>query len=113
MTLLLDGDARLEVNDDAVLTASGEADFDVATALAATGCEWLEQQAEGSSVAFDFQQVDQASSAVLSVLLEWLRCARRKALVVASITLSSPLSRVTDMAGLEQLLTKDAAEHAH
>ncbi|WP_227367980.1 lipid asymmetry maintenance protein MlaB [Halomonas sp. M20] len=112
MTLLLDGDARLEAND-AVLTASGEADFDVASMLAATGREWLEQQAEGSSVAFDFKQVDQASSAVLSVILEWLRCAQRKALVVESIDLSSPLARVTEMAGLEKLLTKGAVEHAH
>nr|WP_298410088.1 STAS domain-containing protein [uncultured Halomonas sp.] len=109
MTLLLDGDARLEVTD-AVLTASGEADFDVASTLAANGREWLEQQGEGSSVSFDFTQVDQASSAVLSVLLEWLRCARRRALVVESIDLSPSLLRVTSMAGLDQLLFQDGAK---
>ncbi|WP_048308353.1 lipid asymmetry maintenance protein MlaB [Halomonas sp. PR-M31] len=111
MTLLLDGDARLEVIDG-VLTASGEADFDVASTLAANGLEWLEQQEEGSSVAFDFRQVDQASSAVLSVMLEWLRCAKRRSLVVKAITLSPPLTRITDMAGLDQLLDDDAVEHA-
>ncbi|MGC3872045.1 STAS domain-containing protein [Halomonas sp. GXIMD04776] len=110
MTLLLDSDARLEVTN-AVLTASGEANFDVATALAASGCEWLNQQAEGSAVAFDLRQVDQASSAVLSVMLEWLRCARDKALVVESVRLSPPLSRVTAMAGLDHLLPHEAVEN--
>ena len=109
MTLLLDRDARLEVSDQ-VLSASGEAGFDVAAALATAGCEWLDQQTEGSRVAFDLSRVDQASSAVLSVMLEWLRCARRKALVVESVRLSTPLSRVTAMAGLDRLLSQGIVE---
>ncbi|SHF50736.1 phospholipid transport system transporter-binding protein [Modicisalibacter ilicicola DSM 19980] len=109
MTLLLDGEARLEVADN-VLSASGEAGFDAATALATAGCDWLDQQAEGSRVAFDLSRVGQASSAVLSVMLEWLRCARRRSLVVESVRLSSPLSRVTAMAGLDRLLSQGMVE---
>lgn len=111
MSTLLGGDARLDASDG-VLSASGEAGFDVAASLATAGCEWLRQQPEGSHVRFDLSQVNQASSAALSVMLEWLRCARRQQLVVEAVQLSPPLSRLTDMAGLERLLPGGASEHA-
>lgn len=112
MTSLLQGAGRLEVNGN-VLVASGEAGFDVAAYLAEKGCEWLVQQPSGSDVGFDLSGIDQASSAALSVMLEWLRCARRQNLVVSHIRLSSPLSRLTAMAGLDRLLPEERAETAH
>ncbi|MBZ9568116.1 STAS domain-containing protein [Modicisalibacter tunisiensis] len=106
MTLLLEqAGARLEVRDMTLL-ASGEADFDVATALAAQGREWLDAQAAGARVRFDLTGVNRASSAALSVMLEWLRCARRGQLEVAGVCLSAPLARLTAMAGLEPLLPR-------
>lgn len=110
MTSLLDqDDAHLEVSGN-VLAASGEADFDAAAALAARGCEWLSEQAEGSVVCFDLCGVNRASSAALSVMLEWLRCARRYRLDVESVRLSPPLARLTSMAGLDRLLPLEALE---
>ncbi|MCP1366719.1 STAS domain-containing protein, partial [Halomonas sp. BBD48] len=108
-TSLLQGAARLEVNAN-VLVASGEAGFDMAAALAEKGCGWLMQQPQGSEVVFDLSGVDQASSAALSVMLEWLRCAHRRQLSVVEVRLSAPLSRLTAMAGLEQLLPEVHAE---
>lgn len=111
MTTLLSGEARLEESDN-VLSASGEADFDVAATLASSGCEWLARQAQGSHVGFDLSQVNQASSAALSVMLEWLRCARDRQLVVDAVRLSRPLSRLTTMAGLDRLLPLDVTDPA-
>lgn len=110
MTVLLDGDARL-VASGHTLSVSGEAGFDVATALAAAGCVWLREQAQGSRIRFDLSQVNQATSAALSVVLEWLRCAQRHRLVVEAVRLSPPLSRITAMAGLDRLLPGETAEH--
>ena len=104
MTALLDqDDARLEATGN-VLAASGEADFDAAAALAESGCEWLRGQEAGSTVRFDLCGVDRASSAALSVMLEWLRCARWQRLEVEAVRLSPPLGRLTAMAGLDRLL---------
>lgn len=104
MKALLDQDGvHLEV-DGNVLAASGEADFDAAAALAASGCEWLREQPAGSAVHFDLCGVNRASSAALSVMLEWLRCARDQRLKVESVCLSVPLARLTAMAGLDRLL---------
>lgn len=108
MSALLDGDARLEASGN-VLSASGDAGFDVAATLASTGCAWLRQQAQGSHVCFDLSQVEPATSAALSVVLEWLRCARRQRLVVEGVSLSPALSRLTAMAGLDPLLPGNAA----
>jgi phospholipid transport system transporter-binding protein len=111
MTILLQGAARLEVSGN-MLVAGGEAGFDVAAALAEKGCEWLMQQSSGGHVGFDLSGVDQASSAALSVMLEWLRCANRRQLTVVEVRLSVPLSRLTAMAGLDQLLPEAYAETA-
>lgn len=111
MTILLEGPARVEVKDN-VLSAHGEAGFDVAAQLAMAGCEWLAQQPQKAQVHFDLSGVDQASSAALSVMLEWLRCARRHHLEVGSVRLSPPLSRLTAMAGLDRLLPESAVASA-
>ncbi|MDW5378638.1 STAS domain-containing protein [Halomonas sp. HP20-15] len=112
MSVLLDHDgARLVVQDQALI-ASGEADFDVAASLAESGCEWLDTQPSGSVVHFDLSGVDRASSAAISVMLEWLRCARKRGLEVESVKLSEPLVRVTSLAGIDLLLPShlEAAE---
>lgn len=109
MTALLTGDARLETSGNC-LVASGEAGFDVAKTLASKGCEWLLEQAQGSRVRFDLSGVDQASSAVLSVMLEWLRCARQCHIEVEAVRLSTPLVRLTAMAGLDRLLPREIVE---
>nr|WP_239031427.1 MULTISPECIES: STAS domain-containing protein [unclassified Modicisalibacter] len=85
------------------MAASGDADFEVAAALAARGCEWLETRPSGSAVCFDLCGVSRVSSAAISVVLEWLRCARRQQLEVTTVRLSVPLARLTDMAGLDLL----------
>ena len=104
MKALLDqSGVHLEVESN-VLAASGEADFDAAAVLAASGCEWLREQPAGSAVCFDLRGVNRASSAALSVMLEWLRCARDQCLEVESVSLSPPLARLTAMAGLDRLL---------
>ncbi|MBZ9557182.1 MULTISPECIES: STAS domain-containing protein [unclassified Modicisalibacter] len=105
MKRLLDQpEARLEVDEEsATLAASGDADFEVAAALAARGCEWLETRPSGSAVCFDLCGVSRVSSAAISVVLEWLRCARRQQLEVTTVRLSVPLARLTDMAGLDLL----------
>ncbi|MEA3251269.1 MAG: STAS domain-containing protein [Pseudomonadota bacterium] len=104
MSVLLDrDDVRLVVEDQALI-ASGEADFDVAASLAESGCEWLGAQAVGSVVRFDLSGVDRASSVAISVMLEWLRCARERGLKIESVRLSEPLARVTSLAGIDQLL---------
>jgi len=108
VSVLLDRDGvRLIVQGQALVT-SGEADFDVAANLAASGREWLGAQVSGSVVRFDLSGVDRASSAAISVMLEWLRCARAGGLEVESVRLSEPLARVSSLAGIDHLLPTPA-----
>lgn len=108
MSVLLDRDGVRLVVQGQALTASGEADFDVAANLAAAGREWLGAQASGSVVRFDLSGVNRASSAAISVMLEWLRCARECRLEVEAVRLSEPLARVTSLAGIDHLLPTPA-----
>ncbi|CBV41817.1 STAS domain-containing protein [Halomonas elongata] len=101
--LLEDGANRLEAADD-TLTVVGSADFEGASALAEAGRRWLEGRGRGERVTFDMSGVDRVSSAAVSVLLEWLRQARRTGLEVAEVRLSAPLARLTDVADLDSLL---------
>ncbi|GGX81818.1 hypothetical protein GCM10007160_06460 [Litchfieldella qijiaojingensis] len=110
MSVLFDRQGtRLETTHDAGLAISGEVDFDVATALAVSGREWLSSQAPGTQVRFDLRGVGRVSSAALSVLLDWTRGARAAGLVVHEVSLSPPLARLTSVAGLDALLP--LAEH--
>ncbi|MFY0992378.1 STAS domain-containing protein [Halomonas sp. C05BenzN] len=86
------------------LAVSGVVGFDVAAVLAATGREWLAAQAAGTAVDFDLCGVEGVSSAALSVLLEWARCARQAGLEVRAVRLSAPLTRLTRLAGLDRLM---------
>ncbi|GAB2796113.1 hypothetical protein GCM10027040_23180 [Halomonas shantousis] len=105
MSILLDrDDARLEVCDEHRLTVSGEADFESAAHLAAAGREWLQKQPSETPVSLDLRGVVRPSSAVLSVLLEWIRTAKARDLVIESVLLSAPLARLTSIAELDCLL---------
>ncbi|WP_136067004.1 STAS domain-containing protein [Modicisalibacter radicis] len=108
MSVLLDRDGVRLVVRGRTLAASGEADFDVAASLAAAGREWLGAQESGGVVCFDLKGVNRASSAAISVMLEWLRCARECGLEVESVRLSEPLARVTSLAGIDRLLPSPA-----
>ncbi|MBZ5874663.1 STAS domain-containing protein [Chromohalobacter israelensis] len=105
MSVLLEREgARLEVCQERILKVDGEADFDSAASLAAKGTEWLQGLPHATEVEFDLTGVQRASSAVLSVLLEWLRTAQACEVRIVQVTLSQPLARLTAMAGLDPLL---------
>jgi phospholipid transport system transporter-binding protein len=110
MTRLLELDALALDSGPQGLAVRGEVDFDVASALAAAGCEWLSTLASGTCVDFDLTEVAGVSSAALSVLLEWTRRAHDVGLDVKSVRLSASLVRLTRLAGIDRLLPlSDAA----
>ncbi|WP_136248598.1 STAS domain-containing protein [Halomonas borealis] len=109
MKVLLDNGAnRLEV-DGETLSVSGEIDFASAAAFAAAGKRWLTGLEEGSRVVFDLAGVAGVSSAAISVLLEWSRQSRDNRLELAAVRLSASLSRLTEVAGLDDLLPVEAS----
>ena len=99
---------RLEAGDVG-LVVCGEVGFEHAAELAEAGSRWLAQRPSGEAVSFDLRDVAGASSAALSVLLEWARAARRAGLTLERVRLSAALARLTDLAGLERLLPVQAA----
>ncbi len=104
MTRLLERAQVRLAADDATLSVEGPVGFDVATALADSGCRWLSARPAGSRVRFDLAGVADVSSAALSVLLEWARAARAAGLTLEAVRLSPALRRLTDLAGLDRLL---------
>lgn len=105
MSVLLEReDATLEVVDGNVLTIRGEADFDSAGPLAQAGRHWLADQPAEAEVSFDLTGVQVASSAVLSVLLVWVRSVNRQSLSLHRVALSSALQRLMDITELAPLL---------
>jgi phospholipid transport system transporter-binding protein len=58
-----------------------------------------------NELCISFEGVDKASSAALSVLLEWMRISRQYSLSIVSVELSAPLRRLANLAELETLLT--------
>ena len=86
------------------LVVQGDVDFDTAAALAGAGSAWLREQPAGSLVILDLTGIEHVSSAALSVLLEWLRQARSVNVVIQNVELSTPLARLTAVAGLDALL---------
>lgn len=104
MSLLLDhGGVCLEASPGR-LAVTGDVDFDMAAQLAEAGSGWLAEQLAGSRMELDLQGVEQVSSAALSVLLEWTRCARGAGIQIDSVRLSVPLLGLTRVAGLDALL---------
>ncbi|MCE3027542.1 STAS domain-containing protein [Salinicola sp. DM10] len=105
MSLLLEReDATLEVVEGNVLTIRGEADFDSAGPLAQAGRHWLADQPAETQVSFDLTAVEVASSAVLSVLLVWVRSVQKHSLHLERVALSRPLRRLMDITELGPLL---------
>ncbi|MGM0535944.1 MAG: STAS domain-containing protein [Pseudomonadota bacterium] len=104
MSILLEQrDSRLE-SDGRRLAVTGEVGFEAATAMAEAGSSWLVGRPAGSEVVFDLSGVGRVSSAALSVLLEWTRQARDAGVEVTAVRLSTPLERLTRVAGLDTLL---------
>ncbi|WP_052384399.1 STAS domain-containing protein [Cobetia amphilecti] len=87
---------------DARLSLSGQPDFDNAAELADSGRKWLGRREDGVSI--DLCGVDSASTATLSVLLEWQRHLAEHGGHVAHLALSPALSRLAAVSGLENLL---------
>ncbi|WP_110661598.1 STAS domain-containing protein [Salinicola socius] len=107
MTLLLErDDATLEIVDGHVLTIRGEADFDSAGPLAQAGRHWLAEQPPQTEVSFDLTGIQVASSAVLSVLLVWVRSVQHHSLSLqrVSLSLALALKRLMDITELAPLL---------
>ncbi|WP_110709830.1 STAS domain-containing protein [Salinicola sp. CR57] len=105
MSVLLEReDATLEVVDGNALTIRGEADFDSAGPLAQAGRHWLAELPAQAEVSFDLTGVQVASSAVLSVLLVWMRSVSRHSLNLRRVALSLPLQRLVDITELAPLL---------
>lgn len=91
---------RLTVNDQA-LRVSGAPDFDHATALAEAGSRWIERHA--GELVLDAGGVTNVSSAMLSVLLEWIRDASRRGLTISEIVLAPGLRSLVEMAELGEI----------
>ncbi len=89
------------------LWVSGGVDATTAAALAAAGSQWLVSTSI-RELRISFEGVDKASSAALSVLLEWLRISRQYSLDVVAVELSAPLRRLANLAELETLLAFSA-----
>ncbi|GHC20146.1 STAS domain-containing protein [Aidingimonas halophila] len=107
MTLLLNAQgARLSAMEQR-LVVSGDVDFDVATVIADAGRQWLVACPPNGEIELDFGGVDRVSSAALSVMLEWMRCAVDAGLTVRTVILSPPLRRLTEVASLDALLPAD------
>lgn len=87
---------------DALLSLSGQPDFDNAAELADAGRKWLGRRDDGISI--DLCGVESASTATLSVLLEWQRHLAKHGGHVAHLTLSPALNRLAAVSGLENLL---------
>ncbi|MEQ6918351.1 STAS domain-containing protein [Halomonas aquatica] len=110
MSVLLDQRHSSLNADDGRLAVTGEVGFEVASAMAEAGGDWLVAQPSGSDVVFDLIGVDRVSSAALSVLLEWTRRAREAGLRVERVCLSPALDSLTRVAGLDTLLPLKAPE---
>jgi len=96
-------DARLEASETS-LRVCGRVNFDGAAEMAEAGREWLEARQQGESVRLDLGDVEQVSSAALSVMLEWLRAIREAGLRLDGVELSPALQRLTRLAGIDSLL---------
>ncbi|HCR97662.1 MULTISPECIES: STAS domain-containing protein [Halomonas] len=85
------------------LCVTGDVGMDAAAELAAAGKKWL-QATEQRDVAFDFNGVHKASSAVISVLFEWMRTCQSRSITVNAVTLSAPLERLALLSEIESLI---------
>lgn len=103
MTLLLSqSQVSLKVEQGALYVA-GDAGMATAAELAAVGSKWL-KATELNAVALDFSGVQKASSAVVSVLFEWLRTCQACEITVSDVMLSAPLERLAALSEVEALI---------
>ncbi|MFG6666753.1 lipid asymmetry maintenance protein MlaB [Halomonas sp. HNIBRBA4712] len=93
------------------LFLEGDLTMHAAARVAAAGVDWLEREAP-SQAAFDFTGIKSATSVALSVLLEWLRTCRARAIIVSRIELSEPLTRLATLAELDELIAHPGQTHA-
>lgn len=89
------------------LDVSGNLGTGVAAGLADAGIQWLERDAAGALV-LDFSGVESASSAAISVLLQWLRTCGQTGVTVEGIRLSEPLHRLASLAEVDALLEESS-----
>ncbi len=102
MKTLFDSDGIKLEADDAQLTLGGQPDFDNAAELAEAGKKWLGCRSDGVSI--DLRGVESASTATLSVLLEWQRHLGDHSGHIVHLRLSPALHRLAAVSGLESLL---------
>ncbi|MGY4878079.1 STAS domain-containing protein [Vreelandella aquamarina] len=97
---------QLEQRND-TLWVSGDVDATTAAGVAAAGSQWLAGTAS-RELNISFEKVGKASSAALSILLQWVRACRQQEITLLSVALSPPLRRLADLAELDALLTFSA-----
>ncbi|MCX2523775.1 STAS domain-containing protein [Larsenimonas rhizosphaerae] len=88
---------------DGRLCIAGAPDFDHAADLRNEGVEYLKTLEQGSRLTLDAEGVTNASSATLSVLLEWLRTANAASLEVAGVMLSPTLRGLATVTALDEV----------
>ncbi|MGS2743133.1 STAS domain-containing protein [Halomonas sp. LS-001] len=98
---------QLEQRGDA-LWVSGDVDATTAAGVAAAGNQWLAGTAS-RELSISFEEVGKASSAALSILLQWVRTCRHRQIALLSVALSPPLKRLADLAELDALLDFSAS----
>ena len=103
MTVLLSQSQVSLKAEQGTLYVAGDAGMATAAELAAVGNKWL-KATELNAVALDFSGVQKASSAVISVLFEWLRTCQAREITVSGVTLSAPLERLTSLSEIESLI---------
>ena len=103
MTQLLSRDHLKLTADSRRLAVVGSVATEEAAELAAVGVAWLNQHVP-EGVELDLTGVDDASSAALSVLFEWLRACRRSQVGINRIALSAPLKRLASLAELDEVI---------
>lgn len=111
-------DVTLRAEGD-TLVVQGRPGFDSAARLAEAGRAWLGKVGHGKAgqdgaaqdkVRFDVNGVEISNSAVLCVLLEWLRTARQRGLEVEAIELPARMRDLVEFSGLAPVLAA-SAEH--
>lgn len=93
------------------LSLKGDVGTGVAAALAAEGGQWIAETSH-AALRINFDGVEKASSAAISVLLQWLRMCRQHDIDLLSVSLSAPLQRLANLAELDALLKDPMGEMA-
>ena len=101
---------QLEQRGD-TLWVSGDIDATTAASVAAAGNQWLADTAS-RELNISFEEVGKASSAALSILLQWVRTCRQHEIALLSVVLSPPLGRLADLAELDELVSFSASSAA-